>query len=89
MKEVGIKKVVGANRKQLIFQFLSESIMLTLLAMVFAVLIVWLLLPQFNQLTGKQISLTPDLKIIGSFFAIALISRLTGRKLSRIIPFKV
>jgi ABC-type antimicrobial peptide transport system permease subunit len=30
MKEVGIKKVVGANRKQLIFQFLSESIMLTL-----------------------------------------------------------
>jgi predicted permease len=76
MKEVGIKKVVGANRKQLVFQFLSESIMLTLLAMVFAVLLVWLLLPQFNQLTGKQISLTPDLKIISSFFAIALIAGL-------------
>src|SRR5215470_2573185 len=53
MKEVGIKKVVGANRKQLIFQFLSESIMLTMLAMGFAVLMIWLLLPQFNQLTGK------------------------------------
>jgi predicted permease len=72
MKEVGIKKVVGANRKQLIFQFLSESIMLTLLAMGFAVLVVWLLLPQFNQLTGKQISLAPDPKIVGSFFAIVL-----------------
>ena len=76
MKEVGIKKVVGASRKQLIFQFLSESIMLTLLAMGFATLMVWLLLPQFNQLTGKQISLNPDPKIIGSFFAIALITGL-------------
>src|SRR6476620_11960878 len=54
MKEVGIKKVVGANRKQLIFQFLSESILLTLFAMILALLITWLLLPQFNQLTGKQ-----------------------------------
>ncbi len=76
MKEVGIKKVAGANRKQLVFQFLSESIMLTLLAMVFAVLIVWLLLPQFNQLTGKQISLTPGPKIITSFFVIALMAGL-------------
>jgi predicted permease len=76
MKEVGIKKVVGANRKQLIFQFLSESIMLTLMAMFFAVLIVWLLLPPFNQLTGKQIALTPDPKLISSFLAIALIAGL-------------
>jgi putative ABC transport system permease protein len=76
MKEVGIKKVVGANRKQLIFQFLSESILLTLLAMVFAIVIVWLLLPPFNQLTGKQISLTPDPNIVGSFLAITLIAGL-------------
>jgi len=76
MKEVGIKKVVGANRKQLVFQFLSESIILTLMAMVLAVLIVCLLLPQFNHLTGKEILLTPDPKIIGSFFVIALIAGL-------------
>jgi putative ABC transport system permease protein len=76
MKEVGIKKVVGASRKQLIFQFLSESIILTLFAMTFALLIVWLLLPQFNHLTGKQIALTPDPKIISSFFVIALIAGL-------------
>ena len=76
MKEVGIKKVVGANRRQLIFQFLSESIMLTLLATVLAILMVWLLLPQFNQLTGKQIPLAPDLKIISSFFLIALLAGL-------------
>ena len=76
MKEVGIKKVVGAGRSQLVFQFLSESIMLTLMAMAFAVLMVWLLLPSFNQLTGKQISLTLDPKTIGSFLAIALIAGL-------------
>ncbi len=76
MKEVGIKKVVGAGRKQLIFQFLSESLLLTLLAMVFAILIALLLLPQFNQLTGKQISLSFDPKIIIAFIAIALVTGL-------------
>jgi len=76
MKEVGIKKVVGANRTQLIFQFLSESIMLTLMAMFFAVMVVWLLLPPFNHLTGKQIALAPDPKIIGSFLTIAVIAGL-------------
>ncbi len=57
MKEVGIKKVVGAERSQLIFQFLSESLLLTLFATLFAVVMAWLLLPAFNQLTGKQISI--------------------------------
>ena len=94
MKEVGIKKVVGAGRSQLVFQFLSESIMLTLMAMAFAVLIVWLLLPPFNQLTGKQISLTPDPKTIGSFLAIALIAGLLAGSypalyLSRFNPLSV
>jgi predicted permease len=73
MKEVGIKKVVGADRKQLVFQFLSESILLTLFATVFAVVIALLLLPEFNQLTGKQIALSFEPKIIISFIAIALI----------------
>lgn len=76
MKEVGIKKVVGADRKQLIFQFLSESVLLTLLAMVFAVLIAFLLLPKFNQLTGKQIALHPDSNIIIGIVAITLITGL-------------
>jgi len=76
MKEVGIKKVVGADRRQLIFQFLSESVLLTLFAMVFAILLAWLLLPQFNLLTGKQISSNFDSKIISLFSAIALITGL-------------
>ena len=54
-KEVGIKKVVGAERKQLIFQFLTESFLLTVLALLLAIVIAALLLPAFNQITGKSI----------------------------------
>lgn len=56
LKEIGIKKVVGAGRKQLIVQFLSESMLLTLFASCFSLLIALLLLPSFNNITGKQIS---------------------------------
>ncbi len=71
-KEVGIKKVVGADRPQLIFQFLIESVLLTLLAVVFALLMVWLLLPQFNQLTGKQIILYFSFKLVLAVLGITL-----------------
>lgn len=55
-KEVGIRKVVGAVRQQLTLQFLSESVLLSLLAAVFAVVFIRLLLPAFNSLSGKEIS---------------------------------
>ncbi len=57
LKEVGIKKVVGAKRSQLIFQFLMESFLLTLFAMIIAIGLAAVLLPQFNQLTGKNITM--------------------------------
>ncbi len=57
-KEVGIKKSVGAQRGSLIFQYLSESLITSILAFALAWLIVWILLPQFNLITGKKISLT-------------------------------
>lgn len=57
-KEVGMRKVVGANRTQLILQFLSESVLLTLLAVVIALVLVELMLPSFNSLAEKEISST-------------------------------
>jgi putative ABC transport system permease protein len=60
LKEVGIKKVIGANRGQLIVQFLSESVLLTLTAMLVAIGVVLLLLPSFNHITGKDIHLQVD-----------------------------
>lgn len=53
-KEVGLRKTIGAHKAQLIFQFLSESIILSLLAVVFSMGLVALLLPSFNQLTNKD-----------------------------------
>ena len=54
-KEIGIRKVVGAVRTALIKQFLGEAIMISIFALVIALFIAMLLLPVFNDLTGKQI----------------------------------
>lgn len=54
-KEVGMRKVFGTDRKQLIFQFLLESIVMVLVAMVFALLIDFFAIPGFNQLAGKSL----------------------------------
>ncbi len=56
-KEVGVRKLVGAKRKQLIFQFLGESVIIALIALGISFLIVELLSPLFNNLTGKNIDL--------------------------------
>ena len=55
-KEVGIRKVMGSNKSPLIMQFLTESVMLAFLAFLFALSLVYILLPFFNQLSGKHIS---------------------------------
>ncbi|WP_336517779.1 ABC transporter permease [Pollutibacter soli] len=55
-KEVGLRKVVGAEKSQLARQFLGESVILTLIAVILSVGLTALLLPMFNQLAGKTIS---------------------------------
>ncbi|MDB5242510.1 MAG: hypothetical protein JWP57_3135 [Spirosoma sp.] len=56
-REVGVRKVVGAGRASLIGQFMGEAMLLTSMALVLAVVLVSLLLPEFNQLTNKQLTL--------------------------------
>jgi putative ABC transport system permease protein len=60
-KEVGIRKVVGAARKQLIFQFIGEAVIITVFALTIGLLLAIFNLPVFNDLSGKQLSLRPDL----------------------------
>lgn len=55
--EVGLRKVVGAKKSNLVLQFLGESILLAFITMVIAILMVWLVLPTFNDLMDKQLSL--------------------------------
>ncbi|MBN2246373.1 MAG: ABC transporter permease [Candidatus Aminicenantes bacterium] len=57
-KEVGLRKVLGSQRKQLILQYLIESTFLSLISMIFAVGIVLLALPAFNQLSGKSMEIS-------------------------------
>ena len=54
-KEVGLRKTVGASRMQLIYQFMSESLLTVMLTLVVAIAFVQLLLPTFNELTGKNL----------------------------------
>ncbi len=57
-KEVGLRKVVGSLRRQLIQQFLSESILMSLIALVFAVILIQAALPFYRNLTGKTLALS-------------------------------
>lgn len=59
--EVGLRKVVGARRGNIISQFLGESILLTLMALILALFLVDLVLPAFNAVQGKELSLPGSL----------------------------
>ena len=56
-KEVGVRKVLGSLRKNLVAQFLTESVLISFISLVLAICIAWLLLPYFNHLSGKQLAL--------------------------------
>jgi len=83
-KEVGIRKISGAGRGQLIRQFLSESILINLLGIILAIILVQLLNPLFNQITGKSL----DFGILGNpgFWCIMLLVFITGAVLSGTYP---
>ena len=58
-KEVGIRKTLGSDRRQLRWQFLFESTILTVIAFVFSIVLVLILLPAFNTMVGKQMAVNP------------------------------
>ena len=76
IKEVGIKKAMGAGRKTLIFQYIGESMLMTFLSLALAILIVQLLLPQFNLITGKQLVLSLSVNLILSLLGITFFTGL-------------
>lgn len=56
-KEVGVRKVIGARKNQLVHQFIGESVLLSVFSALAAILVVVIVLPQFNRLTAKGIPL--------------------------------
>ncbi|MBN9384370.1 MAG: ABC transporter permease [Chitinophagaceae bacterium] len=80
VKEVGVRKVIGSGRKQLIALFLAESVLFTIFAAVIAAALAEMLIPLFNQLSGKQLSLwqfgmTPTL---GALLVFSLLTGILG-----------
>jgi len=79
-KEVGVRKVIGAERSQLIFQFLSEAFLLSTLSTIIGLLLARLLLPYFDRLSGRDlqfsVSLYPEMSwlILGVVAAVAIFS---------------
>ena len=78
IKEVGIKKAVGASRSTLIVQYLGESFLMSILSLLAAIVLVGLLLPQFNMITGKQLSLELTPSLIVSFLGITFLTGLVA-----------
>ena len=75
-REIGVRKVVGAGRQVLIKQFIGESMLITAIAMAFALVLFALLLPTFNQVTQKQIGL--PLNRPEFWIGISIITLITG-----------
>lgn len=76
MKEIGVKKAIGASRASLIKQFIGESMILSFLGLLLASQIVVLLLPLFNKISAKEIELTFTGGIISAFLGITLLTGL-------------
>jgi putative ABC transport system permease protein len=78
-KEIGLRKVAGAIRGQLIIQFLSESVFISFLALLVALGIVYLFLPVFNELANRKLAInTSDSGLWISLFTIALLTGLVS-----------
>ncbi|MBX3238542.1 MAG: ABC transporter permease [Chitinophagaceae bacterium] len=74
IKEIGVKKAIGADRKALIFQFLGESLVMTSLSLLVAIVFVIIFLPQFNVITGKELSLAFDIRLVFFTLGVTLIT---------------
>ena len=75
-KEVGLRKIIGANRRLLIFQFVAEACLLALISTIIALAATSLLMPAFNYLTGKSIAL--PIQSLFFWIKIVSLSLLTG-----------
>lgn len=95
-REVGLRKVMGSSRGLLIFQFLTESIILTIISVILSLLLVKLLMPEFNLLSGKLLDFSSlfQMNMILSLIGIIVLLGVVGGSypafyLSRFNPEKV
>ena len=95
-KEIGLRKVVGAKRKTVLSQFFTESLFMSLLSFIIAMVVVLLLIPKFNNISGKELTsgLLADPYVLFMLIGIAIITGLLAGSypalyLSAFNPIKV
>lgn len=88
-REVGLRKTIGAQKRQLMVQFWGEAFALSFLATIFAIILAEATLPLFTQLTGKSLSLASLVSptaIIALFFLVTIVSLVAGGYPSLFLP---
>ncbi len=80
IKEIGVRKVIGAERKDLIKQFFGESAIICLISLIFSLVLAYLFLPVFNELTTKSLSLdiSSNIQIIYGLLGITVLTGLAS-----------
>jgi len=76
IQEVGIKKVVGAGRGTLVLQYLGESVLMSFLSLILAIILIIVFLPAFNSITGKLLTLHLSAQLTFTIICITLITGL-------------
>lgn len=76
IKEVGVQKVIGARRSTLIAQYLGESVLMSFLSLALAIVLIIALLPAFNTITGKNITLQMNASLVLTVIGITLVTGL-------------
>jgi putative ABC transport system permease protein len=76
MKEIGVKKTIGASKLSIMSEYLGEAILIAFLSLICAIMLVELLLPQYNVITGKHLSLTFNMKPMLSILGITIVTGL-------------
>jgi len=95
LKEIGIRKVLGGQRKSLVFQFLGEALFMTFIAHILAIILVELVIPVFNTLTNKELAInyfSSDF-LLGVVIIVVLVGMFSGSYpsvfLSRLNPLSI
>lgn len=94
-REIGVRKVIGATRKMIRLQFLSESVVIIMIAVPISLLILYIILPEFNSFMGKEIILFQSGRIwIGALTTIVFITGILAggypaAALSHLVPQKI
>lgn len=76
LKEIGVKKAMGASRASLIMQYLLESLLIAFMALIISLVATALLLPEYNRITGKALSLQFDARLVSGLLVIAIVTGL-------------